>query len=157
MENCKVCNADIYEGHVMYEGDFHLCDDCFDTLYDEKLATIMYDKGMQYWTTFEEDEEEEEEEDDIHTELFKEKIKAVFAEIYPGRRLLAVHLNGFTHSIITDGGKSNSPILSRSWSAYVSSGDDEREKEFFKRIGFGYHHGFKHNAIEILFVKKEER
>lgn len=57
MRKCEHCKKEIYEGHVMFDYEFYLCNECFEKFYDFKTAEFMYDNELQYWTIWEEEEE----------------------------------------------------------------------------------------------------
>lgn len=86
----------------------------------------------------------------------KREMKKAFKDIFQGKRLLAVHLNGFSHSIIYDSGETDSEVENARYSLYTYMGDDKAET-FFETLNLNHHNGFKHNAKEILFVSPQER
>lgn len=79
-------------------------------------------------------------------------------------RLLAIQLNGFNHTVFVDSGHSDSSILPLRYSVYVNMNDDtnildsknlnEQLKQLFD--GFG-HLVYKHDPVEIVFIKPEQR
>jgi len=85
----------------------------------------------------------------------KKELKALFKKIYPGRRLLAVQLNGFTHRVIFDGGKKADPVEAESFSHCMPEGPwPATAQRFFAGIG---HSLYQNNAQEILFIAPERR
>lgn len=87
---------------------------------------------------------------DSDKKLFMKRFKA----IYPDKRLLAVQLNGFSHSVFYDEGKAESDIICESYSMYMPEKPNAKLAVFFA----GYqHHYYKHNAQELVFIKLEER
>ena len=65
MKQCEHCNQELNQGHVIMNGSFlslapsfYLCIDCFNKFYNEEVAEIMYNDGLQYYTEWEEDENE---------------------------------------------------------------------------------------------------
>lgn len=50
MRRCMECSKLIDEGHVMYEGSFYLCVECFKETYTPQEAQEMYDNEEQYYT-----------------------------------------------------------------------------------------------------------
>lgn len=90
-------------------------------------------------------------------EIFQER----FNQMYPGRRLLAIHLDGFTHTVIFDGGTKDSVIRSELYSSFVGKEEaswygmnNERTVVMFE--GFG-NSSYQNNPEEIVYVNPEER
>lgn len=86
--------------------------------------------------------------------VFKERFK----KYYPNKRLLAVHLNGFSHSIFMDDGTAESSVqISR-----VTCAPEQRDgntntpeaKKFFEDYP---NYKYQNNAKEIIFVTPDER
>ena len=86
----------------------------------------------------------------------KEKMLKVFKELYKGKRLLAVHLNGFSHTIIFDNGKTDDDIESEAYSLYTDIGND-KAKLFFEKTDLNHHYNFKHDPKEYVFVSPSDR
>jgi hypothetical protein len=94
----------------------------------------------------------------------KKELKEKFDSLFIGYRLLAIQLNGFTHSIIFDDGNADSDIIRLSYSGYMGSVekrlmgikfDDERKLEkLFDGIG---HHQYQNNSKELLYIHPNER
>ena len=81
-----------------------------------------------------------------------------FSRLYPKRRLLAVQLNGFSHSLFMDYGKrSDDVIVHRVTCAPEQRGshtNTDKAKTFF----MGYpNYVYQNNAQEIVFVNPEDR
>jgi hypothetical protein len=55
MRKCEYCKKDINKGHVLFENEFYLCENCFNKFYPNEVAEIMYNDGLQYYTEWEED------------------------------------------------------------------------------------------------------
>lgn len=103
---------------------------------------------------FEEDEElmEEVEEEDL--EELKDALKSRFNELFKGNeRLLAIHLNGFSHSVIYDFGEKTSQIIQDEFSHYTD-GTTHKLYKIFEGIG---HEAYQNNAKELLYIKPDER
>lgn len=86
----------------------------------------------------------------------KNDMKKVFKELYQGKRLLAVQLNGFHHTIYFDNGKTDDKIDYEYYSLYTDMKSD-KAKEFFKRLKLDYHINFKHDPKEFIFVSPNQR
>lgn len=82
----------------------------------------------------------------------KEKLQARFKEMYKDKRLLAVQLNGFTHSIFFDDGDANSKVECVHFSHYMDA--DEKLKYIFSDV---YHYAYKHNPLELIYILPNER
>lgn len=86
----------------------------------------------------------------------KREMKKAFKDIFQGKRLLAVQLNGFNHNIFYDSGKTDSEVEIARYSLYTDM-ESSKAKAFFETLNLNHHIGFKHNAKEILFVSPQER
>ena len=85
----------------------------------------------------------------------KDTLQAKFNEVYKDKRLLAIHLNGFSHSVIFDDGAKESEIEVESFSAYAPEQSwSEKAKHMFKDVP---HHPYQNNAKEIVFIAKDKR
>ena len=85
----------------------------------------------------------------------KDTLKARFDEVYKNKRLLAIHLNGFSHSVIFDDGAKASEIEAESFSAYApEQAWSEKAKHVLKGVP---HHSYQNNAKEIVFVDRDKR
>ena len=85
----------------------------------------------------------------------KDTLKARFNEVYKNKRLLAIHLNGFSHSVIFDAGTKETEIETETFSAYAPEQSWSKKAEhMFKDVP---HHPYQNNAKEILFIAKDER
>lgn len=85
----------------------------------------------------------------------KAELKRRFKEVYgKEHRLLAIHLNGFTHSIIYDSGTADSIIHQDEYSAYTSFENDEKTRKVLSDIP---HYCYKHNATELCYVLPQNR
>lgn len=86
----------------------------------------------------------------------KNDIKKVFDELYQGKRLLAVQLNGFNHTILFDSGETDSKIDIDRFSFYTKMGTD-KAKKFFETLKLNHHIEFKHDPKEFVFVDPNDR
>ena len=82
----------------------------------------------------------------------KEYFKKKFKELFPEYRLLAIQLNGFSHTVFYDEGSRYSPIETMNYSSYVPSG--AKLSELFN--GF-FHNAYQGNPKEYVYVLPEER
>lgn len=83
----------------------------------------------------------------------KKELLKRFKELYPGKRLLAVLLDGFSHAIFYDDGTSDSDVEFVRYSAYTGSKNGVASKLFE-----GYsHYMFQNNPKEYVFVKPIDR
>lgn len=93
-----------------------------------------------------------------------------FQKEMPGKRLLAIHLDGFSHHLIYDSGTKDSQIRSVEVSFCVSEREelyycrDDSQKQrvsaarrFLRESGYGRHACYQNNAQEILLVDPTER
>lgn len=87
----------------------------------------------------------------IDVKLFESK----FSELYPGKRLLAVQLDGFSHRVIFDGGSSDSPVKSDSFSGCMPEGGWSVQAKSL--LSLYPHHTFQCNAYEYVWVLPEDR
>jgi hypothetical protein len=89
------------------------------------------------------------------SELFRNRFKVEFAKHYPKKRLLAVHLNGFTHSVFYDNGKSDDEIQIDRYSYYMPENDwPLGALKMFHNVP---HHTFQHEPVEIIYVNAVDR
>lgn len=86
----------------------------------------------------------------------KKEVLQAFKNIYKDKRLLAVQLNGFNHSIFYDSGNAESEVQIDKYSLYTKMGTEDAKK-FFKDLKLDHHHDFKHEPEELLFVTPKER
>ena len=86
----------------------------------------------------------------------KARLQARFKKVYPkGLRLLAVQLDGFTHSVIFDRGSRQSAVVRDSFSHCMPEGNWSKEsKEFFKDIP---NYIYQNDAQEYIFILPENR
>ncbi len=99
------------------------------------------------------------------TKKLSAELQEKFEREFPGKRLLAVHLDGFSHSVVYDDGTAKSPIKQADSSMYMSDAearlyeDDEDRacRNFLKAAGFTSHMNYQNNALEILLVDPEDR
>ena len=85
----------------------------------------------------------------------KDEIQKTFNTIYPDKRLLALHLNGFSHAVIFDDGTQDSEIQAESYSGYAPEQPwSPKAKQLLEGIP---HYTYQNNAKEIVFIGKNER
>lgn len=89
----------------------------------------------------------------------KNILKKKFEEAYPGKRLLAVHLDGFSHSIIYDSGTKDSDIEQEHYSGYMSQSEKDhygmgKVESVLGDIG---HRSYQNKAEEIIYVMPNKR
>ena len=86
----------------------------------------------------------------------KSTLKKRFRAVYPrGARLLAVHLNGFSHSVIYDAGTRSSKIITEEYSGCMPEGNFRpNARDLFHDIG---HNRYKDNPEEIIYIMPGER
>ena len=85
----------------------------------------------------------------------KTKLGKRFSTIYPKKRILAIHLDGFSHTVIFDSGKKDSEIESESYSMYAPEQSwSINAKKLFADIP---HHTYQNNAKELLYIEKKDR
>jgi hypothetical protein len=88
---------------------------------------------------------------DVEKKLFAIR----FAKYYPKKRLLAVHLNGFTHSVFYDNGKAIDNIEIDRYSHYMPENEwSIAATNMFYNI---HHHKFQNNPIEIIYIEENKR
>ena len=90
-------------------------------------------------------------------EMFKER----FEKLYKGNRLLAIQLDGFTHAVVFDNGKSGSQVHKEAYSSFVGKEEakmyglnNDRTSELFKGVS---NSTYQNNATEIVYVLPNER
>jgi hypothetical protein len=85
----------------------------------------------------------------------KQVLKQRFKKLYPGRRLLAVQLDGFSHAVVFDGGNRDSKVTRESFSGCMPEGRwSAGAAGMFAGIG---HNEYQNNPKEIIFLLPEER
>lgn len=82
----------------------------------------------------------------------KALLKKRFKELFPQYRLLAIQLNGFSHSVFYDEGSKHSPVETMEYSVYVPSG--AKLSELFN--GF-FNYAYQGNPKEYVYVLPTER
>lgn len=91
----------------------------------------------------------------------KQTLLNKFKELYKGKRLLAVQLNGFTHSVFFDSGTKNSSIEQEKATNYMGWGEKKNYPYMTERAhnllsGFN-HNSYQNNPEEIVYLRPEER
>lgn len=86
-------------------------------------------------------------------------LKQRFEKVFKGKRLLAIHLNGFSHSVIFDSGTKDSDIEQVHYSGYMSRSEKDnynmnKLEDIFSGIS---HYQYQNNAKEIIYVYPDER
>jgi hypothetical protein len=85
----------------------------------------------------------------------KQVLKQRFKKLYPGRRLLAVQLDGFSHRVVFDGGSAADPVTRESFSGCMPEGRwSAAAASLFAGIG---HNQYQNNPQEIIFLLPKER
>lgn len=92
----------------------------------------------------------------INKNDLKQELENRFKELFePEARLLAIHLNGFSHSVFYDFGKKDDIIEIKHYSHYTSISDfDDKLSKLFDGIP---HYTFKGNPLELTYIYPEER
>lgn len=85
----------------------------------------------------------------------KQEIQKNFKEIYKGKRLLAVQLNGFSHKVFYDNGTKDSEVIVEEYSPWTKM---ERHTDNVKSL-LQWYSTFEHkqNPKEIIYVNPKER
>lgn len=86
----------------------------------------------------------------------KELLETRFKEHYPDKRLLAVHLNGFSHNLIFDGGSKDTPVEQEEFSTQAPELFDQSGPASKVFAGIP-HYIYQNNAKEVLYLMPEER
>lgn len=130
-------------------------------LYPEGLTKTEFNDLLWFepetvfeWVGLSTDEPEEDEEPEEDDTAFKDNIAKRFAEVYPGKRLLAVQLNGFSHSLYYDDGTSESSIQQDDMSGWTDIPGGEKASQVLGLIG---HAPYQNNAVEYVYVMPEDR
>lgn len=91
-------------------------------------------------------------EDELMQEL-ENRFKKLFE---PNARLLAIHLNGFSHTVFYDFGKKEDNIESKHYSQYTSytSTFNDKLSKLFDGIP---HYIYQGNPLELIYIYPEER
>lgn len=89
----------------------------------------------------------------------KNEMEKLFKELYEGKRILAIQLNGFSHKVFYDSGTTNSDVIIEEHSGYLS--EYERTGRFTPKVqklfdGIG-HLSYQNNPVEIVYVNPEDR
>jgi hypothetical protein len=94
----------------------------------------------------------------------KQTFKTRFKELFPELRLLAIQLNGFTHSAIVDSGNADSVIKRLSYSNYLGNMEKQAMGIPFdidgklKSLFSGYaNYSYQNNAVEIVYITPDKR
>lgn len=94
----------------------------------------------------------------------KKEFEKLFYELFDGYRLLAIQLNGFSHSAIVDKGNSSSRIERWEYTNYMGNaekkayGTDMNRDEKLSILFSGFNHlSYQHNAKEIVYINPNER
>jgi len=85
----------------------------------------------------------------------KEILKSRFELGHPGKRLLAIRLNGFNHTVFCDSGTVESNVEVYRFSNYAPENNS-----LLPLVGLfdGYPNGaYQGNAVEFVYVKPEDR
>ena len=90
----------------------------------------------------------------------KTKLAERFKAQYPNKRLLAVQLNGFSHTIFYDNGNRDSAIEILRFSGYANSIVDTgfENNDTLRPLFAGIpNYEYQHNATEIVYINPEDR
>jgi hypothetical protein len=85
----------------------------------------------------------------------KREISNNFKNIYKGKRLLAVQLNGFSHKVFFDGGSGSDPVQVEEYSAYTRM--ERQTKEVEQLLSSYSHYNYKRAPKELIYVSPEKR
>lgn len=84
----------------------------------------------------------------------KQELENRFKKLFePNARLLAIHLDGFSHTVFYDFGKKEDNIEIKHYSQYTSDFNDKLSK-LFNGIP---HYIYQGNPLEIIYVYPNER
>jgi hypothetical protein len=94
----------------------------------------------------------------------KKEFKEKFDSLFSGYRLLAIQLNGFSHSAIVDKGNASSRIERWEFTNYMGTAEkiaygenmDMDKKLSILFDGYG-HLSYQHNAKELVYINPNER
>ena len=86
----------------------------------------------------------------------KETFQDRFNKLYEGKRLLAIHLDGFSHSVIFDNGSKENEIEHESYSGCAPELYDQNSRVAKLFTGIA-HFCYQNNAEEICYVLPQER
>lgn len=90
----------------------------------------------------------------------KEMFAKRFKKEFPKKRLLAIRLNGFSHTVVLDEGNARTLPQYLAYSAYLSSSEvsDKKLNDSLANIFEGFsHYAYQGNPTEIMFVLPNER
>lgn len=85
----------------------------------------------------------------------KRELKKDFKDLYPGKRLLAVQLNGFSHKLFYDNGSADSSVIVEEYSPWTNM--ERQTKEIELLLGSFSTYTYKGNPKEIVYITPEER
>ena len=88
----------------------------------------------------------------------KERFESL--EMFRNKRLLAIQLNGFSHSVFYDSGKTDSQVEIKRYSGYVSQGIDKgfEDNNTLKSLFIDLpNYTFQNNAKEIVYILPNKR
>ena len=99
-----------------------------------------------------------------------ERDLALFSKLFPGKRLLCLRLDGFSHHIYMDSGNRGSEIESvevsfyvsqAEWNLYLSTQKDmtasKAARQFLIEIGKNTHTPYQGNPLEIIYIEPKDR
>lgn len=87
--------------------------------------------------------------------MTKTELNKKFKALYPGKRLLSVQLDGFSHRVVFDNGKRASKVTFDYFSHCMPEGGwSAQASKFFKNIPNSI---YQNNAQEYIFVLPNER
>jgi len=87
----------------------------------------------------------------------KQELEKRFNELYPGKRLLQINLNGFKHSIWYDDGSRNSEVQQEISSNYLAVGEFSMYPKAMKLFEGYPNSQYQNNDETLNYIKPEER
>ena len=78
-----------------------------------------------------------------------------FKTIFPGKRLLAVKLDGFSHSVWFDGGNAETPVEQEKFSGCMPEGNWLARSQLL--LGRYPHHVYQGNHYGHVWIKPDDR
>jgi hypothetical protein len=87
----------------------------------------------------------------------KQELEKRFNELYPGKRLLEINLNGFYHSIWYDDGSRNSEVQQEISSNYLAVGEFPMYPKAMKLFEGYLNSQYQNNDETLNYIKPEKR
>lgn len=92
---------------------------------------------------------------EAYCEALKEALAKDFAALYPEKRLLAITLNWFAHSVFYDEGTKESEIQVEHYSQYDKTIGETQQ--IISLLNYIPHQIFDENPVQFVWLKKNER